>query len=132
MRWSSHPARQVRGAYAHRCPPDPQVNLRLAWIQFSSCIVAGAFVFANSIRTIYESVVFLFVVHPFDVGDGILIGTGLDYYIVSPQSPAPLPSSLPLLASVQVCDPDQNQHPVVASLPTFGLTQIAQHAPGAR
>lgn len=74
--------------------------------------MAGAFVFANSIRTIYESVVFLFVVHPFDVGDGILIGTGLDYYIVSPQPPAPLPSSLPLLASVQVCGPHQNQHPV--------------------
>ena len=101
-------ASRIRGACAHRCPPDPQVNLRLAWIQFSSCIVAGAFVFANSIRTIYESVVFLFVVHPFDVGDGILIGTGLDYYVVSTQYPAPLPSLLPLLASVQVFGSNQN------------------------
>ena len=60
-----------------------QINLRAAWLQFSSCVVAGAFVFANSIRTIYESVVFLFVVHPFDVGDGIFIGSQTDFYIVS-------------------------------------------------
>jgi len=58
------------------------VNLRNAWLQFSSCVVAGAVVFANSIRTIYESVVFLFVVHPFDVGDGIFIGALPDYYVV--------------------------------------------------
>jgi small-conductance mechanosensitive channel len=50
-------------------------------------VVAGAFVFANSIRTIYESVVFLFVVHPFDVGDGIFIGSQTDFYIVSDSAP---------------------------------------------
>ena len=70
-----------------------QINLRAAWLQFSSCVVAGAFVFANSIRTIYESVVFLFVVHPFDVGDGIFIGSQTDFYIVRTRLHA-LPSLL--------------------------------------
>lgn len=64
------------------CETRWQVNLRNAWLQFSSCVVAGAVVFANSIRTIYESVVFLFVVHPFDVGDGIFIGALPDYYVM--------------------------------------------------
>ncbi len=78
-----------------------QVNLRLAWIQFSSCVVAGAFVFANSIRTIYESVVFLFVVHPFDVGDGIQIGALPDYYIVRARIfPVALPSASAAAAAV--------------------------------
>jgi small-conductance mechanosensitive channel len=70
-----------------------QINLRAAWLQFSSCVVAGAFVFANSIRTIYESVVFLFVVHPFDVGDGIFIGSQTDFYIVRTRLHA-LPTAL--------------------------------------
>lgn len=33
----------------------------------SSVSVAGAFVFGNSLKTIYESVVFLFVVRPYQV-----------------------------------------------------------------
>lgn len=44
-----------------------------AWLTFSSVVLAFAFVFGNSIRTVYECVVWLFVVHPFDVGDTLLI-----------------------------------------------------------
>ena len=40
-------------------------------ISLSSMTLAGAFVFGNSLRTIYESVVFLFVVRAYKVGDAI-------------------------------------------------------------
>ena len=33
--------------------------------------------FGNSLRGVYESVVFLFIVHPFDVGDTIAVGPGV-------------------------------------------------------
>ena len=41
-------------------------------LSLSSVAIAFAFVFGNSLRTIYESVVFLFVVHPYSVGDRII------------------------------------------------------------
>lgn len=60
-----------------------QVNLRNAWLQLSSCMLASAFVFGNSIKTVYEDVIFLFVVHPFDVGDAVQIGSiNTDQYVV--------------------------------------------------
>ena len=40
-----------------------------------SLLVSFTFVFGNMFKTLFESVVFLFVVHPFDVGDMISIGT---------------------------------------------------------
>eukprot|EP00892_Ulva_mutabilis_P010917 jgi/Ulvmu1/8198/UM041_0007.1 len=41
-------------------------------ISLSSMGVACAFVFGNSLRTIYESVVFLFIIRPYQVGDAII------------------------------------------------------------
>lgn len=35
----------------------------------SSQVVVVAFVFGNTCKTIFESIIFLFVMHPFDVGD---------------------------------------------------------------
>ncbi|KAK9823582.1 hypothetical protein WJX72_003976 [[Myrmecia] bisecta] len=49
------------------------VNLGQVWLTFSSIVLAFVFVFGNSIRIMYESVIFLFVVHPFDVGDVLLV-----------------------------------------------------------
>lgn len=51
-----------------------QVDLSKAWLTFSSIVLAFAFIFGNSIRNMYEAVIFLFVVHPFDVGDVLLMG----------------------------------------------------------
>lgn len=48
------------------------------WLLFSSVVLAFAFVFGNSIRQLYEAVIFLFVIHPYDVGDWLLID-GLQY-----------------------------------------------------
>ncbi|KAG2451530.1 hypothetical protein HYH02_004128 [Chlamydomonas schloesseri] len=53
-----------------------QVNVRELWLTFSSVTLAFVFVFGNSIRSIYEAVLFLFVVHPFDVGDYVLLANG--------------------------------------------------------
>ncbi len=54
-------------------PPLPtlQVDVSHVWISLSSICLAFVFVFGNSVRTLYESVLFLFVVHSFDVGDTI-------------------------------------------------------------
>ena len=42
---------------------------------FSSIVLAFAFMFGNSVKTVYESIIYLFVVHPFDVGDKIIVDT---------------------------------------------------------
>ena len=64
---------------------DVQINVTKLWLQFSTMILAFVFVFGNSLKVVFEAVVFLFVVHPFDIGDGVIIGTtGTDYYRVRP------------------------------------------------
>lgn len=47
------------------------------WITFSSIILAFSFVFSKSIGDMYAAVIFLFVVHPFDVGDALMIGSSM-------------------------------------------------------
>jgi len=65
-----------------------QVDLTKVWLTMSSIIVAFSFSFSNSIMNLFNSVILLFVVHPFDVGDALLIatnttGTGAaDYCVV--------------------------------------------------
>ena len=55
------------------------------WLLFSSVVLAFAFIFGNSIRQLYEAVIFLFVIHPYDVGDWLKIGTN-QYQVISPTS----------------------------------------------
>ncbi len=52
------------------------VDVVKTYLALSSLVLAFSFVFQNSIRTMYENVVFLFVVHPFDVGDVLVVGEG--------------------------------------------------------
>lgn len=59
------------------------MDLSKAWLTFSSIVLAFAFVFGNSIRNMYEAVIFLFVVHPFDVGDVLLMGADQTWCKVS-------------------------------------------------
>lgn len=44
------------------------VNVQHLLISFSSVAVAFAFVFGNSLREVYESIMWLFVVNPYDEG----------------------------------------------------------------
>ena len=67
----------------NRDVPCMQVDLSKAWLTFSSIVLAFAFVFGNSIRNMYEAVIFLFVVHPFDVGDVLLMGADQTWCKVS-------------------------------------------------
>ena len=53
--------------------PLAQVDVMSLWLSFSSIMLAFVFVFGNSIRNMYEAVIFLFVMHPLDVGD-VLMG----------------------------------------------------------
>lgn len=39
----------------------------------SSQLVLAAFVFGNTCKTIFEAIIFVFVMHPFDVGDRCVI-----------------------------------------------------------
>ena len=54
-----------------------QVDVTHLWTAVAAAIVAFSFVFKSAIATMFDSVVFLFVVHAFDVGDGILINGDL-------------------------------------------------------
>lgn len=40
---------------------------------FTSVFIPSVFIFGNSARTTFEALLFLFVVHPFDVGDRVVI-----------------------------------------------------------
>ena len=54
-----------------------QVDVTHLWTAVAAAIVAFSFIFKSAIATMFDSVVFLFVVHAFDVGDGILINGDL-------------------------------------------------------
>ena len=53
------------------------MNVTHIWTAVAAAIVAFSFIFKSAIATMFDSVVFLFVVHAFDVGDGILINGDL-------------------------------------------------------
>lgn len=53
-----------------------ELNVARIYLTFSSMVVVSSLIFAPSIRNVYESVVFLFLVHPFDVGDTIKLESG--------------------------------------------------------
>ncbi|KAI6690814.1 hypothetical protein NL676_027642 [Syzygium grande] len=46
-----------------------QVNVTHFLIVISSQLIVMAFVFGNTCKTIFEAIIYLFVIHPFDVGD---------------------------------------------------------------
>lgn len=57
----------------------------------SSQLVAAAFLFGNTCKTIFEAIIFVFVMHPFDVGDRCVIdGVPVIYFqklkLFKPQS----------------------------------------------
>lgn len=58
-----------------------QVDVSRLWTTVASIVIAFSFIFGTSIRQMYESVIFLFVVHPFDVGDALIVLA--DYHVVS-------------------------------------------------
>ena len=48
-------------------------NIVEMWFTASSMLLAFVFMFGNSFKQLFESVIFIFVIHPFDVGDNVLI-----------------------------------------------------------
>lgn len=71
----AHETLSQSAALQYCCVLSMQVNFQHVWVTFGSMLLSFTFVFGNSIKTLFESVIFLFVVHPFDVGDMISIGT---------------------------------------------------------
>ena len=57
-------------------------DLQKLWVTLGSIMVSLTFVFGNNMRSIYEAVVYLFVVHPYDVGDAVLVGPQQDWCTV--------------------------------------------------
>ena len=70
-----------------------QVNVQQVWLSFSSGVLAFVFIFGNNIRNIYESCLLLFVVHPFDVGDVMLLDRD-QWCQVKPTNCLPLPEDV--------------------------------------
>lgn len=50
-----------------------RVDVMNFYLTFSSMILAFSFIFNQSLRMIYENAVFLFVIHPYDIGDTLLL-----------------------------------------------------------
>lgn len=47
----------------------------------SSQLVVAAFMFGNTCKTIFEAIIFVFVMHPFDVGDRCVVdGVPVTFY----------------------------------------------------
>ena len=46
-----------------------QVDVSHTWVLFSSVFLGFSFIFANSIKAAFDAICFIFIVHPFDVGD---------------------------------------------------------------
>lgn len=86
-----------------------QVDINKVWTTITTIILAFVFVFGNSIRNIYEAVIFLFVVHPFDVGDVLLLGADQIWVQVS------ILRSLSFLLSLDHCTLQQSHMPVQQS-----------------
>lgn len=42
-------------------------------VVFSSQLVVAVFMFGNTCKTIFEAIIFVFVMHPFDVGDRCVV-----------------------------------------------------------
>lgn len=56
-------------------------------LYISSQIVVVAFIFGNTCKTVFEAVIFVFVIHPFDVGDRCEIdGVQVQLQILLPSS----------------------------------------------
>ena len=49
------------------------MNIMEMWFTVSSVLLAFAFMFGNSVKVLFESIIFIFIVHSFDIGDNILI-----------------------------------------------------------
>lgn len=43
------------------------------WVGFTGLLVAFSFIFATTVSNVFENIVFLFGVHPYDIGDTLLI-----------------------------------------------------------
>ena len=54
-------------------PPCSQVDLIKGFSTFSAILVAVTFMAGSSAKSIFETILFLFVQHPFDVGDVVLV-----------------------------------------------------------
>ena len=67
-----------------------QVNVTHLWTLVAAFLVSFSFVFKSVMSSMFDSVIFMFVVHPYDVGDGILVNG--DLYKVS----YPFPLEFPL------------------------------------
>jgi len=50
-------------------------NVYSVFVPFGTFIVALSFVFGNSLKTIWESTIFILVIRPYDVGDRVQFGT---------------------------------------------------------
>ena len=51
-------------------------NVKQIWLTFSSAIILFSFIFASSIKSLFENLMFLMATHPYDVGDQVQLDNG--------------------------------------------------------
>ncbi|CAG9464722.1 unnamed protein product [Pedinophyceae sp. YPF-701] len=51
-----------------------EVEIMQVWLSFATMALAFTFVFGTTLKNVFEAILLLFVTHPFDVGDAILLG----------------------------------------------------------
>ena len=81
-----------------------QISLDNMWTTVASGILGFSFIFGNSIRGVFESILTLFVIHPFDVGDTLFLAGS--FHVIEEASltkvpPPPPPPPPPILARTQ-------------------------------
>ena len=59
------------------------MDVSKAWLGISSVVVAFSFVFGGGLKSLFDSIVFVFVLHPFTVGDLLKVGPQEDMYCVT-------------------------------------------------
>lgn len=50
-----------------------EVNVGQVWVALSAFLVGFSFIFGTTVANVFENVIFLFGVHPYDIGDTLLI-----------------------------------------------------------
>ena len=102
-----------------------QVDIQKVWLLFSSVVLAFAFIFGNSIRQLYEAVIFLFVIHPYDVGDWLTIDTAQYQARTKSLLPVPIGLCVTFLISKRC---SKSERDILVSLSARKLHQPAQEA----
>jgi len=110
------------------------VNVQSLFYTLSSAILAWAVIFGNTIRSVIDGIIFLFVTHPFDVGDIVFVNTK-PYYVKKMQLFSTILTDFDgkltyfpngLLSSVQIANIRRSANQYITVIAEFAYSTPAQ------